>query len=264
MTHQITFRTATATAAVAFAALAAGPTAALSHELEGEPVSTSTKLMSWDADAGIGVFKHKEHGFIVIRVGAESKIRVDKPVPAGKWRFLSQYGEGEVWCFAEKDYYQDASRTVGVLKPRVIVATGYAIDPLPDGERRVQGALHGVLGWHHGTDVDWKGPGTAQIEGGGLFDLGLNPRELVLVGVPGDRDDVKKSKGIHILGTLTEETMPLTKGGRLLEGKRLETHVGTKIDAPVLDVERLVVLNKAFKDVYQFCFEETFLEGVSE
>ena len=49
-----------------------------------------------------------------------------------------------------------------------------------------------------------------------------------------------------------------------LDEKKLERHVGTTIEAPVIHAQRIVIPHKAFSKVYGYCFEETLFAGAEE
>ena len=218
--------------------------------------SGQVKILQWDPKTWTGSFKHKRN-YYAFQLADTTRIRKDKPVLAGSWRVLNKEAT-TVWCLAEKAYYQSADRTVGRIKPRLVLCAGFGMEPVPNGERQFPGII-GILGWHSASDMDWKKNGTGSVAGE-LFDMGTNPKEIVMFGVQGHTDDVKKGLSVHVLGPVTG-THPLTASGKILSREDAERARGTVLDAPLINVERIVVLHKAFKKVYPLCFEETFMLG---
>ncbi len=221
----------------------------------GDPFAGSIKLIDWDGGRGLGTFKGADKKYYVVEMFDETRIRVDRPVPAGKWQALSKEAP-EVWCFAEKQTYARAARTVGRLRPRLILAAGFAIAPLPEGERNVEGVI-GILGWHHGTDVDWKKSGFATVDGE-LFDLLLDPKGTVLFGTEGGKSDIKKGLKVHLDGAFADGTFGISKSGKLISEAEAEKSKKQLHEVPVIEAERVVVLHKAFSKVYRYCFSDSF------
>jgi hypothetical protein len=217
------------------------------------------KVLQWDPKTLVGSFK-TDKGYFAFQVDELTKVRVDKPVKAGSWQVLNKEAK-DIWVLAEKEHYQEPSRTVGRLKPRLVLCAGFAIEPVPEGERRFPKVI-GILGWHAATDMDWKKNGVASV-GGALFDVGTNPDELIIFGTQGAASDVKKGIEVHVLGPV-QGTFPLTPSGKLLTDEEAKETKGTVQQAPLVKAERVVVLHKQFMGVYPLCFQETFMNGATE
>ena len=214
------------------------------------------KLHDYDRERGLGVVKQGGKLY-ALRLHPQSKIRIDEAVPVSARRRLEGL-DSNIWVFAKKDFYQVILATDGVFKPRLVIALGYALEPLPQRKRRVENVF-GLLGWHRARITEWSAPGFCDTNGG-RFDLALQNKEMVLVATKGDRDDLKKGVGVHLSGKLHgARTLTVLRSGELPWSKpkhRLKPDL--MIQIPIIDCARIVFLNKAFSNVYQFFFPETF------
>jgi len=215
------------------------------------------KVLQWDPKEWIGSFKH-EKDYYAFKVTEATRVRVDKPVAAGNWQALNKEAP-QIWALAEKSPYQNPSRTVGRLKPRLVLCAGFAIEPVPSGEREFPGVI-GILGWHTATEMDWKKTGTGTVDGA-LYDIGTSPDEQIIFGTEGKPTDIKKGLKLHVLGPVGVEQYFLSASGKLLDQEEAKDSKQTVLRAPLIHADRVVVLHKQFAKVYPLCFEETFMEG---
>jgi hypothetical protein len=230
---------------------------------------SGTSLVAQDVDAVRGTVKVVDvdlsrrlatvklgKELMALRLSEDTIIRVDKVMSARQRAELERL-DPKVWCFAKLDHYQKPDRTVGALKPRLVLALGYGIEPLPKGRRNVRGVI-GLLSWLEASVEDWQAPGTASCASG-LFDLGLNVKEPILRGTRGTLGQVKKGKRFHLDGERSEERLAVATSGKLLDEETLaKTPEKRRRMVPLVEATRIVFPHRAFKSLYRYMWIETY------
>jgi hypothetical protein len=237
---------------IVFASLNVGALArAGDDEKKEEPPRWSgfVTLETWDAEKGLGTFTGPGKRPLVVAVVEATAVRVDQPVPASRTDLLAEQAK-EVWLLAEKQFVQTAhSVNVGYIRDRVVLAAGFAIEPLPSEPMHVPAAGL-TLRWLHGTETDWKS-GVTRLDFA-PFEMRAGRDEVVLFAAKGGSEKIKRGRRLHLLGEVTGRCR-LGRGGRVLADGEEE---GGAEEALLVTASRVVVLHKAFAAVYPHCFPE--------
>ncbi len=232
--------------------VASAPVAVLGDDGDDEeagavkPFSAPVTLKSWDSKTGVGLFRDRAKVWHVVElVPDESRVRVDKPVPAANTALLGAHAK-EAWILGKREFIQDSgSNVVGKIADRAAIVAGFAIEPLPAGDRTVGGR---TLAWLAGTDFDWS-RGVVRIEFAPLT-IALGKSDVVLLAGEGNAKSIKRGKKLWVEG-LIDATRPVSKKGKLLDEA-----TDASVDAPRILVSRLVVLHDAFAGVYPHAFPD--------
>lgn len=209
-----------------------------------------SKVFHWDLDQGLGTIKVGKE-FYAFEVGESTRIRVDQVLMAGDRAALEKLPDKNLWAFAQLAKGAGETR----FKPRLILALGYGIEPVPTGRRNVPGVI-GLLGWYKGEATDWAVPGKCMSESEGEVELAINVKETILYGTRGTPDKIKKGASLHFDGGIKGKLM-IRRSGEICESTKKYPEAQL-MEVPLVKLDRIVIPHKAFKALYRFMWIETF------